>query len=540
MAQQGTQGTARPQKPEQARKLDPVAAGRVPPQDLDAEMSLLGCMLIDRDFEYTATVMQVIPRDESHRFYRPDHRLLYEVVIDLYDARKPMDIVVMEDELRRRSQLEEIGGRDYLIELVQSVASLAHIEHYAKIVRDKSMLRDLIQCSHEIMVEAYDESSPAGEILDAAEKKLFDITEQRISNQPESIQVCTAQLLEHMEKVRDGLSLGVPSGFLTLDEMLGGGFQHGDLVVIAARPSIGKTAVALSMLEWIGVIEKRPAAFFSMEMSKLQVAQRMLCSLCYVDMQKLRRGLLDERDLRKLEMGRQNIEHAPVYIDDTPGMSIMELRAKARRLSHLHGIEIIFVDYLQLMHDPSSRESRQQEIAAISRGLKALGRELKVPIIALAQLNRQVEGRSQNRPRMSDLRESGAIEQDADAVILLHREEYYLSKMGNQQSDGEDADSRNNYQDRLSQSQGKAELIIDKQRNGPTGIVELHFTAQFARFDNAAPKYIGDDASMMDHGDIDPGEPPIPPPQSRSAPTYTPKPPAAAHDYLDDSDPAPF
>ncbi len=531
-----------PTRTETPRKLDPVASGRVSPQDVDAEMSLLGCMLIDQHFEYTALVLQIIPRDESDRFCRTDHRLIYEVAIDLYDQRKPMDLIVMEDELRRRNQLDEIGGRDYLIELVRSVPSLAHIEHYCRIVRDKSLLRDLIQCSHQIINEAYEENAPAGEILDVAEKRLFEITEQRVSSQPESLRACTQEVLEYLEQLKDGLTLGVPTGFHVLDDMLGGGFQKGDLVVIAARPSMGKTALGLSMLEYIGVIEKIPAAFFSMEMSKMQIAQRMLCSLCYIDMQKLRRGLLDERDLRKLEMGRQNIENAPVYVDDTPGMSIMELRAKARRLKHLHDIKVVLVDYLQLMSDPANRENRQQEISAISRGLKALGRELGIPIIALAQLNRQVEGRSQNRPRMSDLRESGAIEQDADAVILLHREEYYHSKLrrqgGDDDGDGDLADDPS--------IQGKAELIIDKQRNGPTGIVELHFTPQYARFDTAAPKYMSNDVPTMDHGDggyLDPGDPP-----GLESGGYTPhsesrapkQPPLLSDTQLDSTDEAPF
>lgn len=512
-------------------------------------MSLLGCMLIDQHFEYTALVLQTIPRDESHRFYRPDHRLLYEAVIDLYDTRKPMDLVVMEDELRRRGQLDEIGGRDYLIELVRSVASLAHVEHYARIVRDKSMLRDLIQCSHEIMNEAYDEASPAGEILDTAEKKLFDITEQRVSNHPVSIQVCTQELIEHIERIQSGGAKGVPSGFLVLDDMLGGGFQFGELVIIAARPSMGKTALGLSMLEYVGIIEKKPAAFFSMEMGKLQIAQRMICSLCYVDMQKVRTGTLDSRDMRKLEMGRQNIENAPIFIDDTPGMSIMELRAKARRLKHVHDIQVVFVDYLQLMNDPSNRENRQQEISAISRGLKALGRELNIPIVALAQLNRQVEQKQGKRPSMSNLRESGAIEQDADVVILLHREEYYADKLLREnrdvpienETDEERANRMSTVQNaaaRFEGSRGKAELIIDKQRNGPTGVVELHFTAQWGRFDNSSPRYLTEDSSMMDHGELDHGEPPLPP--SRSAPSSRVAPTPPPHEYIDDSDPAPF
>ena len=454
----------------------------MPPQDLDAEASLLGSMLLDRDL--VGLVLQIIPREEASRFYRPDHRQLYEVLIDLYDQNKPMDLLVLEDELRRRGLLEEIGGREYLIDLSESVASAANCEYYARIVRDKSLLRDLIQCGGQILQDAYDASEPANVVLDDAEKRLFEVTEKRVTNQAVPIREFLQETLHQIEAIQDGRLTGVASGFNELDDLLGG-FQFGDFIVVAARPSMGKTALALSMLDYIAVAEKIPAAFFSLEMSKLQIAQRMLCSHAHVDMQKLRSRKLSDQDRVKLKTVGGKLRDYGIYIDDTPAMSVMEVRAKARRLKMLHKIEIIFVDYLQLMFDRASKENRQQEIAAISRGLKSLARELNIPVVALAQLNRQVEGRDGNRPRMSDLRESGAIEQDADVVVLLHREEYYQSKKRSHQGDGaaEPHDS----------VKGQAELIVAKQRNGPVGTVKLHFTSQFARFDNATPDYIHDD-----------------------------------------------
>ena len=448
-------------------------------------MSLLGSMLLERDC--IGLVLQIIPRDESHRFYRPDHRLLFETLLDLWDANKPIDIVVLEDELRRRGQLEEIGGREYLIDLANSVASTANSEHYARIVRDKGLLRDLIQCASDILQAAYDQQEPAGNVLDDAEKKLFAVAEQRISRQALPIRDCIDETMALLEATGAGSLTGVPTGFTELDAKLGG-LQYGDLVVIAARPSMGKTALGLTMLEYVGIVESMPAAFFSLEMSKQQIAQRMLCSHAQVDMHKLRHGKLSDQEVTKLKTVAANMRNYPVFIDDTPGMSVMELRAKARRLKMLHDIKVVFVDYLQLMYDRAAgKESRQQEISAISRGLKALGRELAIPIVALAQLNRQVEERTGNRPRMSDLRESGAIEQDADVVILLHREEYYWDKK-----------KRSEASEQFAKIQGKAELIVDKQRNGPTGTVELHFNPQFTRFDNAAPEYLQGEAGYGD------------------------------------------
>jgi replicative DNA helicase len=474
--------------PTRTRPTDPITDRRVPPQDLDAEASLLGCMLLDK--ESVGLVLRIIPREESQRFYRPDHRLLFETLVELYDRNQPIDIIVLEDELRRLKRLDEIGGRDYLLDLVRSVPSAANAEYYARIVRDKGMLRDLIHASGEIMQSAYDANESAQMVLDSAEKKLFQVTEQRVSNQAVSIREFIVETFEQISSA-ENLVTGIHSGFTELDERTGG-LQFGDLIIIAARPSMGKTALGLSMLEHIGIDENKghgiPAVFFSMEMSKLQVAQRMLCSRAQVDMQRMRQRTLNGSEIARLQIAADAMKSRPIFIDDTPGMSVMEIRAKSRRLKMLHDVQIVFVDYLQLMYDPAGRENRQQEIASISRGLKALGRELNIPIVALAQLNRQVEGRSSNRPRMSDLRESGAIEQDADVVMLLHREEYYLDK---------------NKPDRLEEVRGKAELIIDKQRNGPTGIVTLHFTPKYTRFDNAAAAYIPDVSQPADD-DYDP------------------------------------
>ncbi len=478
------------------RAADPAAGERVPPQDLEAEMSLLGAMLLDSDRAQVGTVIQIIPRDESSRFYRPDHRILFEAIVDVSDAGKPIDIIVMEDELRRRGQLEEIGGRDYLIDLVDSVPSVSNIEYYANIVREKSMLRDLIGCAREMVLAAYDQSDPAANILDDAERHLFAVTEQRIAKQAISIRQCLEEAQKLLESHGGNMITGVPTGFTELDELLGG-LQQGDFIVIAARPSMGKTALGLSMLEYIGIVENTPSVFFSLEMSRQQIAHRMLCSHTQIDMHKLRRGRLSKEEIERLKLVAGSMKNYPVFIDDSPGMSIMELRAKVRRLKMLHDIKVVFVDYMQLMYDRiAGRESRQQEIASISRGLKALGRELEIPIVALAQLNRQVEGRTSKRPLMSDLRESGAIEQDADVVMLLHREEYYWDKKKQADADEE-----------YLAIKGKAELIVDKQRNGPTGVIELHFNPRFTRFDNAAAAHLRDDDGYADRPGNDTGGP---------------------------------
>ena len=436
---------------------------RVPPQDLDAEMALLGSMMMSRDA--IAEVIPLIGRGDSRWFYLPVHQKLFEVLIDLYDdPTKAIDLIVVADELRRREWFEFVGGQEYMIQLAESFAEWANAEHYARIVRDKGMLRDLIRCASQIAEHAYSGVDEARDILDRAEQSIFTVTERRVSGQAVEMREIIRRLAAQLEHRDDGGCTGLPTGFTQLDEYTGG-LQPGDLIILAGRPSMGKTALGLMMAQHAALEHRRAAVFFSMEMSSAQVAQRLVCSYGHgIDAQKLRRRMLSEEDINYLLMHVcPDFASAPLFIDDTPGMTAMELRSKARRLKQRHDIEAVFVDYLQLMHTPKS-ENRQVEIAGISRNLKGLGRELGIPVIALAQLNRMPEGRSDKRPLMSDLRESGALEQDADVVLLIHREEYYHPEK--------------------EEVQGLAELIIAKQRNGPTGTVTLSFNKKLTRFAN--------------------------------------------------------
>jgi len=438
-----------------------VRSERVPPQDLDAEMALLGSMMMSRDA--IAEVIPVIGRIDSPWFYLPVHQKLFEVLIDLYDdPTKAIDLIVVSDELRRREMLEFVGGQEYMIQLAESFAEWANAEHYAKIVRDKGMLRDLIRCTSQIADNAYAAVDDAREILDVAEQKIFAVTERRVSGHAVEIREEMRRLATMLESRDEGVCTGVPTGFTQLNEYTGG-FQPGDLIVVAGRPSMGKTALGLTIAQHLALEHRYPVLFFSMEMSSAQIAQRLVCAYGHgIDAQKLRRRMLSEEEINYLLTHVcPDFETAPLFIDDTPAMSTMELRSKARRLKQRHGIKAVFVDYLQLMHTPKA-ENRQVEIAGISRGLKSLGRELNIPVIAMAQLNRMPEGRSDKRPLMSDLRESGAIEQDADVVLLIHREEYYKP---------EDETVK-----------GLADLIIAKQRNGPVGDIKLQFDRRLTRF----------------------------------------------------------
>lgn len=451
-------------------------AERVPPQDLDAEMALLGAMMMSRDA--IAEVVPILGITDSHWFYLPAHQRLFETLLELYDdPSKAIDLVVVSDELRRRQLLDFIGGQDYMIQLAESFAEWANAEYYARIVRDKGMLRDLIRCAGEIAEEAFAGVDEAREILDSAEQRIFNVTERRVSGTTVEIRHAVTQLARQLQMRDEGICTGLPTGFGQLDELTGG-FQPGDLVILAGRPSMGKTALGLTMAQHAALRDRHPIVFFSMEMSAAQLAQRLLCAHTGVDSQKVRRRILGEEDMHRLLDACAEFEEAPLFIDDTPSMTAMELRSKARRLVNQKvDLKAVFVDYLQLMHTPRS-ESRQVEIAGISRNLKSLGRELGIPIIALAQLNRQPEGRQDKRPLMSDLRESGAIEQDADVVLLIHREEYY------------------NPEDVTVQNQ--ADLIIAKQRNGPTGSVKLHFDKKLTRF---APHYEGPEPYVSPSGD---------------------------------------
>ncbi len=435
---------------------------RVLPQSLEAEMGLLGSMMLDR--EVIGSVLQIIRPDESDRFSRDDHRRLYKVLVELYDQNKPIDLIVVRDELERRGLLEDVGGVDYLVQLAESVPSAANAEHYAGIVRDKALLRDLIGCCADVTNLAYSQGEDARTILDRAEEKLFLVTEQRVTQHVAPIREFLEETFRLIESREGHYYTGLPTGFVELDDLLSG-LQKGELIIVAARPSMGKTAFGLTIAEHLAADERKPVAFFSMEMSRQQIAQRLLCSRGRVDSHRLRRGMLTEPEIQHLQNVVNDLLDIPLFVDDTPGMTVLELRAKARRLRRQHEIAAVFVDYLQLMYTPGA-ENRQQEIATISRGLKALARELNIPVVAMAQLNRSPEGREGHRPRMSDLRESGAIEQDADVVLLLHREEYYKPHDDNPEI------------------KGIAEVIIAKQRNGPIGDVKLHFERQLTRFTN--------------------------------------------------------
>ncbi|MCP4590153.1 MAG: replicative DNA helicase [bacterium] len=451
---------------------------RLPPHSQDAEMGLLGSMALNR--EAIGAVLPVIGREEAEWLYQPGHQVLFGVLVDLYDAGHPIDLVVVKEELKRRNLLEQSGGVSYLVQLAESVPTWTNAEYYARIVRDKGLLRDLIRCSGEISASAYAEDEQASVLLDQAEQRLFEVTQRRVSGRASALRDLLKEIYAKIRPGEGSYLTGLPTGYTKLDDLTSG-FQPGDYIIIAGRPSMGKTALGLNIAENMAIDDQRPVAFFSLEMSRQQLAQRVLCGRGRIDAHKFRRGMVSEEEKQQLGFVCEELAEVPLYIDDTPGMSVLELRAKARRLAQKSNIQAVFVDYLQLMHAPAYSDNRQQEISAISRGLKALGRELNIPIITMAQLNRSVEGREGHKPRMSDLRESGAIEQDADVVLLLHREEYYKR---------DDPSVQN-----------KADLIIAKQRNGPTDDVPLMFDRQFTTFRNLSfesgppgPQTYADDA----------------------------------------------
>jgi replicative DNA helicase len=434
------------------------------PESLAAEAAVLGSMLINPE-----CIGDVVEHLTAEAFYRIEHRYIYDALITLYEKNKGIgiDAVLLREELIKRNQLEEVGV-EYIAKILGSVPSSANVGYYTGIVKDKMLLRELIGTAGEILDSAYNQNSEIAEVLDEAEQRMFSITDKNISGSASALKDLVARSFELIEN-RQGIHVtGLPTGFYELDEWTCG-LQNGEMIIVAGRPSMGKTSLALNIAEHIGLMEKIPVAIFSLEMGKQQLAERFLCSISEIDSQKVRRGLLSDADYKKLANACADLSETPIYIDDTSTLTPLEVRAKARRLKSRHDIRCIVVDYLQLMHLGSGRtESRQQEITTISRYLKALARELSVPVIVLSQLNRSPEGREGHRPRMSDLRESGSIEQDADVVMLLHREDYYKR-------------NEDNYE-----PNNTAELIIAKQRNGPTGTVKLTFREKITRFENAS------------------------------------------------------
>jgi replicative DNA helicase len=439
--------------------IDPSLAkqfDRVPPHSLEAEQCLLASMMLDK--EIVGQVVQIVDRDA---FYQADHQILYDIIVKLYESNRPTDTVIVREELIKRQLLDEVGGTGYLAQLLNTVPSAAHGAHYAGIVREKAMLRQLISASNDILRNAYAPHESADIVLDKAEKLIFDIAEKKVSGSMTHLETV---LLEVFESIENRGQRGLETGFIEVDEMLNG-LQKGEMIIVAARPSMGKTAFAMNLIEGVAREGGHPCAVFSLEMSKQQLAQRMLCSRGNVDAHKLLKGSLTAQDFQKLAVTVGELAKAPIWVDDAPGLTILEFRAKARRLKMQHDVKMIMIDYLQLMDNPGA-ESRQQAIGDISRGIKAVARELMIPIVTLSQLNRGSEGRDGHRPRMSDLRESGSIEQDADVIALLHREDYYRLQEPDFVPDN------------------IAEVIIAKQRNGPTGTVRLAFNNKSTRFEN--------------------------------------------------------
>ena len=433
--------------------------GKIPPHSLEAEQSVLGAMIIDKEAINT-TIEIIRPED----FYKEANKEIYEAIIELYNRNEPIDLITLPEELRRRATLENVGGVTYLANLSGGVVTTANVKYYCEIVEKNSILRRLIKSCDEIMTKSFENSEEVNSIIETAEKNIFDITQGRNREGFFSIREVLLDSFSKMEEMamrEDGLT-GLTSGFADIDNKLSG-LQKSDLILLAARPSMGKTALGLNIALNSALKGDAKVGVFSLEMSKEQLVQRMLSSISHVDLQKIISGKLGEDDWLKIVKAMGPLSEANMYIDDTPGISLMEVKAKCRKLKIEKGLDLVVIDYLQLMQSDSYSESRQQEISAISRGLKGLAKEMDCPVIALCQLSRAPELRSDHRPILSDLRESGAIEQDADVVLFLYRDEYY----------NQDTDKKN-----------IGELIIAKHRNGPTGMVELLWMGQFTKFVN--------------------------------------------------------
>jgi replicative DNA helicase len=453
----------------------PATLERLLPSNVDAERSLLGSMLLDANI--IGDVVSVLRDAGAAAFRLENHQILYEVLTRLYFENRPLDGVVIEEELVRRGAWDRVGRYDFLGGLLNAVPSALRAAHYAEIVYEKHLLRQLVGAAHRVADKALDNEQPAREVLDYAEKEIFTITERRVSGEAQGLPELVHEAFALIRSRGSEALSGEPTGFIEFDELTCG-LQPGELIIVAGRPSMGKTALGLNMAEHLAIVERHPTLFFSLEMSRQQLAQRILCSRARVDSHRLRRGRHTPQEMHQLELVANDLADAPLFVDDTSDLTIMELRARARMAARRHKIRAIFVDYLQLMRVPKS-ESRQVEVAAISRGLKALAKDLGVPVVAMAQLNRSPEDKSRhgNKPRMSDLRESGAIEQDADVIALLHRESYYKAKDARAEGEAPLPDEDENV----------AELIIAKQRNGPVDTLRLHFNRQYTRFDNHRP-----------------------------------------------------
>jgi replicative DNA helicase len=437
----------------------PEFSGRIPPQSIEAEESVLGSILLDNQ-----AINICLERIRAEDFYRASHQTIFEAMSSLSDKREPIDIVTLGQQLRAMGQLENIGGAQALSLLASAVPNAANVGYYARVIKEMSIRRRLIHESNDIINSAFELEGEIEEFLDSTEQRILGVSDFRINPSFHRVSDVVQDSIRLVEKLYDQKEpvTGVPSGLLKLDRMTAG-FQPSDLIIVAARPAMGKTALTLGWSQYIGIYHRKPVAFFSLEMSKEQLVLRMLCSESRINNSKVRTGDLTERDFARIVDGASRISEAEIFIDDTPALTITEVRAKARRLHRDHQLGLIVVDYLQLLRSPAYSHSREQEISDISRSLKALAKELHVPVIALSQLNRSVESRTDKRPMMADLRESGAIEQDADIIMFIYRDEVYNKE---------------------SPDKGVAEIIIAKQRSGPTGAVRVAFSGEYTRFDN--------------------------------------------------------
>lgn len=432
---------------------------RVPPQNIEAEQAVLGAILLENE-----ALMTAMERAKPEDFYKQTHQKIFLAMIELAEENEPIDLVTVTSKLNDKQELEQVGGVRYLTELANAVPTAANIEYYAGIVEEKALLRRLIRTATEIVSNGYGAADDVSQLLNDAEQRIMEISNRRLDSGFVAVKDVLMEVFERVEFLHNhkGAETGIASGFTDLDQMTSG-FQRSDLIIVAARPSVGKTAFALNIAQNVGIRTDETVAIFSLEMGAAQLVQRMLCAESNVDASRLRTGQLEPEDWEKLTMAIGTLSEANIFIDDSPSLTVMEIRSKCRRLKREHGLGMVVIDYLQLIHGRGNSDNRQQEVSEISRTLKAIARELDVPVIALSQLSRGVEQRQDKRPMMSDLRESGSIEQDADIVAFLYRDDYY---------------------DQESEKKNIIEIIISKQRNGPVGTVELVFLKNYNKFVN--------------------------------------------------------
>jgi replicative DNA helicase len=458
-----------------AALADPSKVDRLPPHSIEAEQGVLGCVLLSPN-ECLGECIEKF-KVGAEVFYDLRHRTIYEALVEMFDAKEAIDLITLQQRLKDRQQLEAVGGLAYLSSLPDAVPSAANLEYYREIVREKFILRKMIQTCAEVVSRVYEHEGEVDALLDEVERDILHISEARVEATTNTIKQLVHQAITTIENFhqRQGMLTGIGTGFIDLDKITSG-LHNGEMIVIAARPSMGKTSLAMNIAEHVAIESRLPVGVFSLEMTAESLVLRMLCSRSRVNLRNIRDGFLAERDFPKLTGAAGKLANAPLFIDDTSGLSILQLRAKARRMAQQYGVKLFVVDYLQLLHSTARRaENRQQEIADISNGIKALAKELKVPVIVLSQLNRELEREKNRKPRLSDLRESGAIEQDADLVALLYKP-----------SSADDDDSG------AEQDAVPVNLLIAKQRNGPTGDINLTFLKSYTRFESAA-KISGED-----------------------------------------------